>query len=893
MNNRTIFYFIIILSVTFSLSAQEAKEGMTIKKNNYQVVNEQTQENIQSWKEYNDERFYSHPDFGLLPSNSPEGNIVEDLSKRTEKTRYFINIDNPSEFHVQKGYFSINYLDSNGLWRAIETKLVSIGNNTYESKYYYEPAGFDLNQNKSYIKTQSGQISFNQWTLYKKVDGQIEFLAKPNWSDYSVGEDGVYVKNIFDGIDAEMKVRKGSIETDFIMKSNAFGVFDELIFRDSYQADQSLDISFSSNSEDDFGIGNIDIKKGGNSALTMHEGVGYLQTDPAERTKLMYAIKNQMVDVIVPFKWIDENIESTSLVIDPLVTGVETTILANIIGSMYSASCNFNTSCNYDMIVVFPPYATVTNTTTDFDYETVGTCVLDDGATRFLSGSCVSPGQTNFYWFCNLAIQGSCTGTQIPIYNDVSACMPAPSCTPQDIPFQLQFFRSCFGSTGCADDCIAAASDWVVNVTGQTVNFNNLSNTIDLSETQICLGDTIIATSLGTYGVPQYTYNWSFSPTGVPSVGTSSTEDIVLTSSGTQWLYVTVIDDCNQIVFDSIEVEVEDTLVPSFPPLGPYCMGDPVSLPTTSDNGITGSWSPALSTNTLGTNTYTFTSTGCSPVVVRDITVLNSPYAEISGDTSACEGDTILPQIIFTGENTNAPYTFIYVINGDTMQISTSNNEDTASVTIPTNTTGVFNIELIMVLDTSCSRDLSSFLTVTIYDTPIADFTASSYNGQSGDDIYFQNNSSGENAVEWYHYKDSTSFWGNQNDVTYVFNEVGDHEVTLIARNDQCESSITKIISILPNAASYNLPNVFTPNGDGINDVLDFHFDNVKELDFIILNRWGNIIYQTNEPTEPWNGKIENSGAEVSEGTYFYKFTIKGLSGDESEEYGFVHLHRN
>lgn len=201
-------------------------------------------------------------------------------------------------------------------------------------------------------------------------------------------------------------------------------------------------------------------------------------------------------------------------------------------------------------------------------------------------------------------------------------------------------------------------------------------------------------------------------------------------------------------------------------------------------------------------------------------------------------------------------------------------------------------MELIQVLDSLCSRDLNSTVTVTIYDTPLADFEASTYTGESGIEINFQNNSSDENAVEWYHEKDSTSFWGSEDNFSEFFNESGEHVITLIAENDHCEASISKIITILPNEANYSIPNVFTPNGDGINDELDFHFGNVKELDFVILNRWGNVVFNTNDPSENWNGKIENNGSECSEGVYFYRFSVKGLSGDGKEEHGYVHLLR-
>lgn len=875
---------------TCSVNAQLAKKGMTIKENNFTSFTKQSVDNIKSWKKYNSKKFYNHPEFGVLPSNSPEGNIVEDLSKRTEKSRYFVNLDQPSEFYIQKGYYPINYQDENGFWRAIETGLSPTENQVYQSRYYYEPSGFNFNQNNSFVKTREGKIDFNQWTLYKKEKGKIEFLSNPDWSDYTVGEDGVYINNIFNGIDAEMIVNKGSIETNFIMKTNEFGTFDALLFRDSFEANQPLELSFSSNTETSEDVGDIDVKKDGKPALTMFEGVGYLKASPKVRTSLAYAINDQQVDVIVPHSWIEENIEENNLVIDPLVTGVETTAMADIFGSMYSASCNFGNSCDYDMSLTFPPYATITNTTTDFDYKAAGSCYFEDGATRFASGSCISPDQTNYYWFCNSFGQGTCNGNDTPIYDDVSSCLPAPSCTSEDIPFQLQFFRSCYGVTGCDNDCIGAVSDWVVTVTGKTIEFDDLTNSIDLSDTEICLGESFTVSTEGNYGVPSYTYNWSLSPSGTPSLGTSNNESIELSDTGTFKIYGTVTDDCNQTVVDSVEVKVNDTTLPDFPPLGPFCMGEQASLPTTSDNGITGTWTPGVNTNFAGTQTYTFNPDGCSPSIQRDITILKAPFGQISDDVQACEGDTVLPKITFTGANTNAPYTFLYAVNGDTMQITTSNNTNDTTIAFPTDTSGVYNVELIQVDDDNCFRVINKFATVTIYDTPIPDFDATSYTGEPGDEITLQNTSSDENAIEWFHYLEHYTSWGSQENFSHVFNESGDHQITLLAENDHCEDSITKTITILPKEASYILPNVFTPNGDGTNDLLDFHFENVKKLDLVILNRWGNVIYETDDPQAPWNGKINNSGAQCDDGTYFYKFTVEGLSGSESKENGFVQL---
>lgn len=83
--------------------------------------------------------------------------------------------------------------------------------------------------------------------------------------------------------------------------------------------------------------------------------------------------------------------------------------------------------------------------------------------------------------------------------------------------------------------------------------------------------------------------------------------------------------------------------------------------------------------------------------------------------------------------------------------------------------------------------------------------------------------------------------------------------------------------SLIETAASF--PNVFTPNGDGLNDVwkLPFAYGN-SEKQVYILNRWGNLILQSSLNGFYWDGKDTNGNA-VSDGVYFYKVSDTNLSG--------------
>ncbi|SFT34910.1 gliding motility-associated C-terminal domain-containing protein [Lishizhenia tianjinensis] len=87
------------------------------------------------------------------------------------------------------------------------------------------------------------------------------------------------------------------------------------------------------------------------------------------------------------------------------------------------------------------------------------------------------------------------------------------------------------------------------------------------------------------------------------------------------------------------------------------------------------------------------------------------------------------------------------------------------------------------------------------------------------------------------------------------------------------------------------IPNVITPNGDNKNDRFIIQFSGVKDYEIIITNRWGNVVYESIDPYDAWDG-TNKGGAEVSTGTYFYQIVAVLESGDELVEQGFVQLVR-
>jgi len=104
------------------------------------------------------------------------------------------------------------------------------------------------------------------------------------------------------------------------------------------------------------------------------------------------------------------------------------------------------------------------------------------------------------------------------------------------------------------------------------------------------------------------------------------------------------------------------------------------------------------------------------------------------------------------------------------------------------------------------------------------------------------------------------------------------------------------LIQCVDNCSYYLLPNVFTPNGDGINDVYVAinPMDYVKKVNMKIFNRWGELLFETDNPLIEWDGRIQSNNKMVSPGVYYYLCDVwePRISGLEQRNLvGFIHVY--
>jgi gliding motility-associated-like protein len=155
--------------------------------------------------------------------------------------------------------------------------------------------------------------------------------------------------------------------------------------------------------------------------------------------------------------------------------------------------------------------------------------------------------------------------------------------------------------------------------------------------------------------------------------------------------------------------------------------------------------------------------------------------------------------------------------------------------------------------------------------------------------IIFNNTSNGASNYIW-SFGDAANTYTTSTNANFTYTSIGTYTATLVAINGAC-SDTARVVIVAEIPTSIIIPNIFSPNGDGVNDEFFIINTGMSSMNCDIFNRWGQLLYTLTAPDQSWDGKLIN-GDKAPEGTYMYILEAHGLDNKVYKQQGTVTLVR-
>ena len=401
-----------------------------------------------------------------------------------------------------------------------------------------------------------------------------------------------------------------------------------------------------------------------------------------------------------------------------------------------------------------------------------------------------------------------------------------------------------------------------------------------IAASTICFGGSTSLTAVATGGNPgAYSYTWS--PAGTGTTATVSVSPVATT------VYTVNASDANGCPAAAVNVTV--TVNPPLTVVAngavSICPGASASISALASLGgggpYTYTWAPAgtgtpLSVSPAVTTTYTVTANdGCSPAATATVTITLLPLPTVVIAASATSGCEPLCITLINNTSLAAGTITSWIWNyGDGSPADTAHYHCYAAA-------GQYSVNLTVTTSDGCTSSLTNSNMITVHPTPVADFTAPLATSIVNSIVNYTDNSSvptGSIATWQWNFGDvfaTTDGTSSVQNPSHNFTEPGTYCATLtVTTNFGCIDA-TQLCIVIDPEFTFFIPNAFSPNGDGINDEFYGKGDHIKEFEMSIFDRWGNLIFFTDDINKHWDGKA-NYGLDIAQqDVYVYSVKIK------------------
>jgi len=455
-------------------------------------------------------KYTANPDFGkrfIGKHFRDSDKWYERIDKRTLKSRSYINANNPANILTEYGHENLNYIDENGWLRAVNTSLQPNANGWSAAQqeipvYFYKDGSTALNLAQGQLMT------FNKNAVFNGTAVAV--------SNYTVGDNGMVIKNVAPNTDKIMRVGRGSIETDY--KINApIQLSNNLVIGEDINLPNGYTIAEKINYDDAYDrAGGLVVKN--KDGITVAElKAPFCYDSKRNSVAASYSFHQQQggyrLTITVPQEWLNASARQYPVTIDPAVIGnlaswpIGNGIINSCLNSYGRDTAGNDTGT---IIVAIPPKITVT----DFYVDVACYAAADssDSVTMWFSTGCIDSiytlengphyGPPDYVYMFSDFIQD--------VVDSELNCFP-PSCDTTYIPLEMSLVRMAGGS-GCNanyfyyDPNNNNGVPYEAYVEGFTDETNYAGAGWSVSPNPTCNSNcTLTLNTVTVFGVPPYT----------------------------------------------------------------------------------------------------------------------------------------------------------------------------------------------------------------------------------------------------------------------------------------------------------------------------------------------------------------------------------------------------
>lgn len=672
-------------------------QSMRVKQYNYTTFATDRKIVPETLDQYSSATAKQHPEYGITPAHTQCINCVELIDSRTLNSRVYMDPQQPGHTYSQRSYFPLHYKKhADDVWHSIDERLRPANTpGVFIADRQPLVTKSDINRKSTSIASQGIEFEFNKNVSMYFVDGNnAQSATMPSdYSNYTAGDEGVFIKDVWNGIDMEQTFTLGEIKSTYIINepldipiTSGYMVIEDHI---SLPTGFTLAESQGTRTADGHYQGKYEVRNLNNQVLFTYNAPSYYDAKVWGIQGSYELIQNNnsyILRMLVPLSWINNPDNVYPLHIDPTVWGSE------IQGSYIStgnqnANFAFTTmalgSCNYIMdSVKVDGKSRITNSYVELEYRLTydpmcGTpalpapfCTFSQVSMEVVSDDCNT---STGLLACNPAappFTGTCTTDSNTVNNanpilinafqpNFLACM-APQCPDYYLDFTLKNRDSTCGDV-CGYLC-ANGTMWQM-----TIEACRIEGTVAQNKTQICPGENVTYTATPSCGVPPYTYAWLNTITNTYDTTTTPVYNFTSQAPNSFFEVTCIITDACGVSTPPITTTLVDVNNAPAADAGPdqiTCLGGAVQLggnPTT-DNGASITWTgssaqvqswltsnsfPNPTTNipagTIDTFFYVVRTSNGGTCIRRDtvyVFSIDGPITNAGPDVNLCSGGT-------------------------------------------------------------------------------------------------------------------------------------------------------------------------------------------------------------------------------------------------------------